>query len=57
MVCISSVELVQNDTLVLLQDEAASLKYPYVKSFLKHVRKQQVAKQPISASTTARFSS
>lgn len=40
-----------------LQEEAAELKHPYVKGFLKCVRKLQLAKKPVHAATMASTSS
>ena len=47
---------VDPDRLMALQEEAAKLKHPYVKGFLKCVRKLQLAKKPVRAETMANAS-
>ena len=47
---------VDPDWLMALQEEAAKLKHPYVKGFLKCVRKLQLAKKPVRAETMANAS-
>ena len=49
--------LATTDQLTALQDEAAKLKHPTVKGFLKSVRKLQLANKPVHAETMAATSS